>query len=63
MDRILLTSRTALQRQKSTPRLVFTCIIIVTLFWLLFHSHALVLTNIIQITPYLTLCYYDLGTY
>ena len=63
VDRILLTSRNALTRQRSTPRLAFTCIITVTLFWLLCHSHALVFTNIIQITPYLTLCYYQPGTY
>jgi hypothetical protein len=62
IDRILITSPNALTRQRSTRRLAYTCIISVTLFWVLFHIHVLIWTNIIQIVPNQFLCYFQ-GVY
>ena len=61
IDRVLLTSSNALTRQRSTPRLACVCIIIVTLFWLFFHMHALVLTGFLQIAPGRVICYFQYG--
>ena len=63
IDRILITSRNALTRQRSTVRLAFICIITVTLFWLFFHIHALFLLTWVQIAPGLFVCYYQSGIY
>ncbi|CAF1074138.1 unnamed protein product [Adineta steineri] len=63
IDRILVTSRYAIMRSKSTHRLAYICIMIVTLLWLLFHSHALVLTNIIEPLPNFFRCYFQPGIY
>jgi RNase P subunit RPR2 len=63
IDRILITSRNALTRQKSTRRLAYICLAGGTLFWILFHSHALILSNIIQIGPNIFLCYFQQGVY
>lgn len=57
-DRVLLTSRNALTRRRSTPRLAYTCILFVTLFWSLVHIHALVLTNAWELTPGYYICYF-----
>jgi len=62
IDRILITSPNALTRQRSTRRLAYTCIISVTLFWVLFHVHTLILTNIIQLAPNYFVCYFQ-GVY
>jgi hypothetical protein len=63
IDRILVTSRNALTRQRSTRRLAYTCIILGTLFWALFHSHALIWTTITEIGPNIFLCYFEAGVY
>jgi hypothetical protein len=63
IDRILITSRNALTRQRSTRRLAYICIIIVTLFWLLFHIHAFFLPNFIQFGPGYLKCYVEPGIY
>ncbi|CAF1269518.1 unnamed protein product [Adineta steineri] len=63
IDRILVTSQDALVRQKSTRRLALLSVIGGTLFWTLFQSHALVLTNIIQVGPDLFVCYFQPGVY
>ena len=63
IDRILVTSPNALTRQRSTRRLAYLCIVCGTLFWMLFHSHTLVLTTIIQLGPNYFLCYFQPGTY
>ncbi|CAF4129150.1 unnamed protein product [Rotaria sordida] len=34
-----------------------------TLFWTLFHIHALILTNIVQLSPNVVLCYFQQGIY
>ena len=46
IDRILLTSRHALTRQRSTSRLAYVTIMSVTLFWLLVQSHTLAFCRI-----------------
>ena len=58
VDRVLVTSRNALTRRRSTPHLAYTCIILVTLFWSLVHIHALILTNAWQVTPGYYVCYF-----
>ena len=51
VDRVLFTSRNALTRQRSTRRLAYTSIIFITVFWVLLHIHALILTDILQLRP------------
>ena len=58
IDRVLLTSPNALTRQRSTPRLAYTCIIIATVFWTLMHLHAAIVTDIVQIRPGVSLCFF-----
>ena len=62
IDRILITSPDALTRQRSTQRLAYKCIIGGLLFWVIFHSYALVFVNIIQFTPSYSSCYFDSST-
>jgi hypothetical protein len=62
-DRILITSSNALVRRRSCRRLAYACIIIVTLFWSLFHIHALIFSNIIQLGSNYFLCYFSAGVY
>jgi hypothetical protein len=61
VDRVLITSSNAFTRQRSTLRLAYICIITVTLFWMLAHSHALIVTNIIQLTTDFSFCYFQPG--
>jgi hypothetical protein len=63
IDRILVTSRNALTRQRSTRRFAYLCLIVGTLFCALFHSHALMFTNIIQLGPNYFFCYFQSGVY
>ena len=58
IDRVLFTSPNALTRQRSTRRLAFICIIIVTSFWILFHIHAFIFTNRLPIAPGFNMCYF-----
>lgn len=61
IDRLLITSRNALTRRRSTHRLAYECILIGTIFWALFHSHALIFTNITEILPHYFLCNFQQG--
>ena len=63
IDRILVTSPNALTRRRSTQRLASICIISGTLFWVLFHTHALIMTNIVQFGPNYFVCYFQPGIY
>ncbi|CAF4887726.1 unnamed protein product, partial [Rotaria sp. Silwood1] len=63
IDRALITSSNARTRQRSTLRMAYTCVVCGTIFWALFHSHELFLTNIIQTLPNFFLCYFDQGVY
>jgi hypothetical protein len=63
IDRVLITSSNARTRQRSNLRMAYTCVIGGTIFWALFHSHVLFLTNIIQTLPNVFLCYSNPGVY
>jgi hypothetical protein len=63
IDRTLITSPNALTRQKSTRRLAYICLGSGTLFWVLFYSHVLILSNIIRIGPNIFLCFFEQGVY
>ncbi|CAF1429642.1 unnamed protein product [Adineta ricciae] len=63
IDRVLITSSNARTRQKSTLRMAYVCVIGGSIFWALFHSHVLFLTNIIQIIPNVFQCYSEQGIY
>ena len=63
IDRILITSPNALTRQRSTHRFACICITTVTLFWLIFHIHAFVRINMLQVDADFSGCYSNWGTY
>ena len=63
VDRILLTSRNALTRQRSTSPLAYVCILFVTLFWLLAESYTLAFCHIFVLGPGYNLCYFQPGNY
>ena len=63
VDRVLVTSRNALTRRRSTHRLAYICIISGTIFWMLFHIHALILMDIIEIYPNYFICYFFSNSY
>ncbi|CAF3717520.1 unnamed protein product [Rotaria sordida] len=63
IDRVLVTSPNALTRQWSTIRRTYLCIIAGTIFLMLFHSPALVLTNILQLEENVYMCFYQPGFY
>ena len=63
IDRIFLTSRNARTRQRSTPRLAYISILIITILWSLFHIHALVLTTITEPIQGVFICYFRSGTH
>ncbi|CAF4023487.1 unnamed protein product [Adineta steineri] len=63
IDRVLVTSSNARTRQKSTPRLAYICVGCGTLFWMLFHCHALILMDIQEIAPGYFTCYYRAGSF
>jgi hypothetical protein len=63
MDRVLVTSPNAGTRQRSTHRLAYICIISSTIFGILFHSHTLVLVNIVELAPNYFICYFQPGIY
>jgi hypothetical protein len=63
IDRTLVTSSNARIRQWSNRSFIYKCIFGLTLFWILFHIHALFFTNIIQLEPNYFLCYFNPGLY
>ncbi|UJR32951.1 hypothetical protein I4U23_020414 [Adineta vaga] len=63
IDRALATSSTFAIRKWSNSYTVGICIISLTLFWSLFHIHALIYTNILQYGSNIFLCASDLGMY
>ncbi|CAF0954735.1 unnamed protein product [Adineta ricciae] len=46
IDRVLITSRNPLIRRKSTACRAYTSIMMVTIFWLIVHTHALILMEL-----------------
>jgi hypothetical protein len=63
IDRILITSSNLFTRRRSTRRLAHFVIISGTLFWMLFHIHALFFVNILQIELNTFICYFSPGSY
>lgn len=63
IDRTLITSSQVRTRQWSNQKFIVQCIIGITLFWTLFHIHALFYTNIIQFGLNDFLCYFNPGLY
>ncbi|UJR19566.1 hypothetical protein I4U23_022696 [Adineta vaga] len=63
IDRSIVTSRDAGIRKRSTSCLAITCIIVLALFWMIFHIHAFIFTEIIQFGPNMFLCYFQPGNY
>lgn len=63
IDRIMITSHNIHTRQKSTRRLAYLSTIVGTLFWAIFHSHALIFSNIVEIAPNVIICYHQPGIY
>lgn len=61
IERILVTSPSMDTRQRSTRRLALLVIVLIALFWLLFHIHVLILQNFVQIVPGFTICYFQVG--
>lgn len=63
IDRVLITSSNARTRQRSTLHMAYIYVIGGIIFWALFHSHELFLTNIIQTLPNVFLCYFEQDVY
>ncbi|CAF0746150.1 unnamed protein product [Adineta steineri] len=63
IDRTLITSSNVRIRQWSNTHFIYKCLLFLTLFWTLFHIHALLYTNIIQIEPNHFVCYFNPGLY
>jgi hypothetical protein len=63
IDRMLVTSRNAGTRKRSTRRLVIVCLISLAFFWTVFHIHALIYIQIFQIGPDTFLCTFQPGAY
>ncbi|UJR06850.1 hypothetical protein I4U23_011139 [Adineta vaga] len=55
-DRMLVTSANSHTRQRSTRRFAYISILIITILWILFHSHILYSANINQIAPNTFVC-------
>lgn len=63
IDRILATSRNIRLRQLISRDLMCRCILCLTLFWSLFHIHALFYTEIIEFSSKFMICYFQRGLY
>ncbi|CAF1414447.1 unnamed protein product [Adineta ricciae] len=61
IDRTLITSKDAGVRKRSSNRLAITCIIVLTIFWMLFHIHAFFFAEIIQVGPNMLFCFSQPG--
>ncbi|CAF1295322.1 unnamed protein product [Rotaria sordida] len=63
IDRILITSRNALIRQRSTYHLAFLSISIITMIWLLFYIPIWFYTEIQSPVPGVKICFFNPGFY
>ncbi|CAF1418079.1 unnamed protein product [Adineta steineri] len=63
IDRVLITSPNAGTRRLSTRRLMVISIIFICSFWMVFHIHALIFTQIIQYGINYFVCIYQSGEY
>jgi hypothetical protein len=62
-DRALISSPSVQIRRRSTRRLAFAAIIVLTLFWFLFHLHAFFYVDIFRLTSLLSICRPATGSY
>jgi hypothetical protein len=60
-DRWLAIASNARTRQRSTCRLAFICVTGGTLFWALFHIHAIIFATITHLDPTISYCYFQPG--
>jgi len=63
IDRVLITSLNASTRRQSSSCLAFKCIFIGSIFWIIFHCHTLVLTDMIEIASNYYSCFFQPGFY
>ena len=63
IDRLLISSSSATVRGLSTHKLAYRSILIVTLFWILFHIHAFLFTKVIDLNENEEICYFQKGLY
>ncbi|UJR19777.1 hypothetical protein I4U23_022911 [Adineta vaga] len=63
IDRALITSPKESVRKRSSHRLAYYSILGVTLFFLLFYFHHLIIVNVYELYPTLLICYYPPGVY
>lgn len=63
IDRVLITSPNAATRQRSTRRLVITCLIGTTVFFVVVEIHGLLFMQILQYGPAYFVCFYQPGAY
>lgn len=63
IDVTLITSRNAATRKRSTIRLAITSIIVLALFWMIFHVHALIYMQILQFGVDYFVCTFQPGAY
>ncbi|CAF1232855.1 unnamed protein product [Adineta steineri] len=63
IDRVLITSPNAGTRRRSTRRLMIISMIGVCSFWMVFHVHALIFTQIVQYGTNYFVCVYQPGDY
>ena len=63
IERTMITSANARIRQWSNRSFILKCLFSLTLFWILFHIHALFYTTVLQIEPNHFYCHIQLGLY
>jgi hypothetical protein len=63
IDRTFITALDARRRKWSNSHTALIGIVVVTLFWMLFHIHAFIYTDLIQLEPHYCICYFHPGSY
>lgn len=63
IDRILVTSRNANVRKRSTRRLALISILILTILWMAVHTHIWIFVDVMQLAPNFFVCFYRPGAY
>lgn len=63
IDRVLVTSPSALTRQRSTRRLAVLSLTLGTIFWMVFHCHTFIFIIMQELAPGYSICYFQAGLY
>ncbi|CAF1000300.1 unnamed protein product [Adineta ricciae] len=63
IDRVLVTSVSALTRQRSTRRLAIASLTLGTIFWMVFHCHTFIFIIKQELAPGYFICYFQAGLY